>query len=81
MNNIKDVFSEFWITEPKNHRRLPGSVLINEFSQHGLSTIFIKDVPKSFESLIKNLKTTDILFIMGSHYLAEQILSMNHKIT
>lgn len=81
VNTVKDVFSEFWITEPKNHRRLSGNILTNEFSQHGLSTIFIKDVPKSFESLLNNLKTTDILFIMGSHYLAEQILSMNHKIT
>ena len=81
VKNVKNIFSEIWITEPENHRKLPGSILVNEFSQHGISTVFVKDISKSFESLIRNLNSTDILFIMGSHYLAGQIMSMKYKIT
>ena len=78
---MKNVFSEIWITEPESHRKLPAEILINEFYQHGISAVFVKDISKSFESLSKNLDPKDILFIMGSHYLAGQILSINHKIT
>lgn len=78
---VKNVFTEFWITEPRNHRKLTGDTLSEEFSKYSISPVFIKDVNKSFESIISNLKSTDNLFIMGSHYLAEQILAMNHKIT
>jgi dihydrofolate synthase / folylpolyglutamate synthase len=81
VQDVKNVFSEIWITEPESHRKLSGEILVNEFNQHGISVLFVKDISKSFESLSKNLNPEDILFIMGSHYLAGQILSMNHKIT
>lgn len=79
--DVKNVFSEIWITEPESHRKLPGKILINEFSMYGISAVFVKDITKSFESLRKNLNSKDVLFVMGSHYLAGQILSNNHKIT
>jgi dihydrofolate synthase/folylpolyglutamate synthase len=79
--NVKDAFSEIWITEPENHRKLPGSILAQEFSIYGISTVFVKDISKSFESLVRNLNSTDILFVMGSHYLVGKIISMKNKIT
>ena len=81
VKDIKNVFSDIWITEPESHRKLPGEILVNEFSRYGISTVFFKDISKSFESLKKNLNSKDILFIMGSHYLTGQIISMNCKIT
>ena len=77
VNQTKDVFSDIWITEPKNHRKLPGETLQQEFKKHGISTVFIKDIEESFESLIGELNSEDALFIMGSHYLAGLIESMN----
>jgi len=74
---IKDKFSQIWITEPENHRKLPGEILQQEFLKHENSTILIKDISDSFESFISKLNSNDTLFIMGSHYLAGTIESMN----
>jgi len=77
VDQLKNVFSEIWITEPANHRKLPGEILHNEFVQAGISSELIKDISESYESLINKLEPEDTLFIMGSHYLAGTIESMN----
>ena len=74
---LKDSFSQVWITEPANHRKLSGEILQNEFAQAGISSEIIKDISESYESLINQLESEDTLFIMGSHYLAGTIESMN----
>jgi len=74
---IKNIFSEIWITEPANHRKLPGEILQHQFVQVGISAELIKDISESYESLINRLESEDTLFIMGSHYMASTIESMN----
>lgn len=81
VNIVKDKFSKIWIVEPDNHRKLPGKILVNEFRLYNIDCIFIKDLSKSFDGLIDDLAQKDNLFIMGSHYLAEQITIQNIKIT
>jgi len=79
INIVKDEFNNIIVTEPDNHRRLSGSIIINELKKYGINSKFIKDVPKAFEISIKNLKKKETLFIMGSHYLVGNVLRSIRK--
>ena len=70
------VFSKFWITEPENHRKLSAQILKKEYTKYKITANIIKDIDNSFDSLIDQMNSETVLFIMGSHYLAGKIQSM-----
>lgn len=72
-------FRKVTLTQPVHERAIPVSVLSNEFLKHGIDTSSEESILPAYKRAIKNLKTDDQLFVMGSHFVISEILKVIKK--
>lgn len=62
-------FRKIIITEPETHRKLEGITLKKVFDNLQQDAIFVKDLKEAYDLAKIQLRTTETLLIIGSHYL------------
>ena len=71
---LSKYFSRIFITEPKHERAFPVKVLQSQFLRFGIKCAAISDGKKAYQVVCKHLKKSDLLLVIGSHFLIGQLL-------
>lgn len=67
-------FEKIFVTEPANYRKLSIDLLAAEFHSNGNKVEKVKINSRNIKNLLDNLPNGISLFIMGSHYLAGEVM-------
>ncbi len=69
-------------TQPKIGRALDAKTISNIFKENNVESIYIQDSDKAFDFILNKATKEDLVLIIGSHYLAGEIISYveNRKI-
>jgi dihydrofolate synthase/folylpolyglutamate synthase len=78
-NEIVDFISlkcdAVYLTEPDTHRKLDGTLLLQEFRKRNKEALFIENAREAYRIAKSRLKEKDTLLVIGSHYLIGAIIS------
>jgi dihydrofolate synthase/folylpolyglutamate synthase len=76
---LSKYFRKIILTEPAHERAIPVSVLSQEFLKYGIQTSGEQSIVKAYHKAIKNLKNSDQLYVMGSHFIIGEVLKVINK--
>jgi dihydrofolate synthase/folylpolyglutamate synthase len=61
------------LTEPNSDRKLDGEIFKAKFRDYGKEVELIRDLQDAYDSCLLKMGDTDILFVMGSHFLVGEL--------
>lgn len=78
---LQKYFRYIYITEPNHERALSAKILKQEFQRYNRNVKIVTQINAAYQFALKNLKNSDTLFVMGSHFLISEILIRRAKST
>ena len=72
---LKEKNLNIWVTEPNISKKLPATVLENEFRRQGVAARCVENPRIALQQIAEKQKSSELLIVLGSHYLIGDLLN------